>query len=48
VLQDFLDLSLQFVGRDFAQVGGTRRRSEFRGQLSRKFGGMTFNHSNQG
>ncbi|MDE3228807.1 MAG: hypothetical protein KGO05_02910 [Chloroflexota bacterium] len=47
VLQDFLDLSTQFVDRDFAQVGGARGCSEFRDQFGREFVGMTFNHSNQ-
>jgi hypothetical protein len=47
VLQDFLDSSPQFVDRDFARVGGTRRCSEFRDQLGREFGGVTFNHSDQ-
>ena len=47
VPQDFLDLSLQFLDRDFAQVRGARGCSEFRDQLGREFVGMTFHHSNQ-
>ena len=47
VLQNLLDLSTQFVDRDFAQVGGARGCSEFRDQLGREFVAMTLNHSNQ-
>jgi hypothetical protein len=47
VPQNVVDSSLQFLDRDFVQVGGARGPFEFRDQLGREFVGMTFNQSYQ-
>jgi hypothetical protein len=47
VPQDFLDMSVQFLDRDFAQLSSARGSFEFRGQLGREFVRMTLNQSYQ-
>jgi len=47
VLQDLVNSSSQFFGRDFVQLGGARGIFEFRNQLGGEFVGMTFNQLNQ-
>jgi len=47
VLQDLVNSSSQFFGRDFVQLGGARGLFEFRNQFGGEFVGMTFNQLNQ-